>query len=82
MNRLLEFVESEEYLRLDLHEASLPAIVTMLVESLSCERSWAYQKLGFSRDGVLRQAYRLPDGTRTDLVLMALLKPEWEARKG
>jgi len=42
----------------------------------------AYQKLGFSRDGLLRQAYRMPDGTRTDLVLMALLKPEWEALKG
>ncbi len=40
----------------------------------------AYAKLGFSREGVLRKAYRLPDGTRTDLVLMALLKPEWEAR--
>ena len=42
----------------------------------------AYAKLGFTRDGVLRQAYRMPDGTRTDLVLMALLKPEWEARRG
>ena len=41
----------------------------------------AYLKLGFSRDGLLRQAYRMPDGTRTDLVLMALLKPEWEAIK-
>ncbi len=39
----------------------------------------AYAKLGFTRDGVLRQAYRMPDGTRTDLVLMALLKPEWAA---
>jgi RimJ/RimL family protein N-acetyltransferase len=42
----------------------------------------AYAKLGFSGDGVLRQAYRLPDGTRTDLALMAILKPEWEARRG
>ena len=41
----------------------------------------AYKTLGFSRDGLLRQAYRRPDGTRTDLVLMALLKPEWAARK-
>jgi ribosomal protein S18 acetylase RimI-like enzyme len=41
----------------------------------------AYAKLGFSRDGILRQAYRLPDGTRTDLVMMALLKPEWEERR-
>jgi RimJ/RimL family protein N-acetyltransferase len=41
----------------------------------------AYAKLGFSRGGLLRQAYRRPDGTRTDLVLMALLKPEWRVRK-
>ncbi|RBP03779.1 acetyltransferase (GNAT) family protein [Roseiarcus fermentans] len=40
----------------------------------------AYARLGFSRDGVLRQAWRAPDGTRADLVLMALLKPEWEQR--
>jgi RimJ/RimL family protein N-acetyltransferase len=38
-------------------------------------------KLGMSRDGVLRQAYRLGDGTRTDLVMMAILKSEWEGRK-
>lgn len=41
----------------------------------------AYAKLGFSRDGVLRQAYRLTDGTRADLVMMAILKSEWETRK-
>jgi ribosomal protein S18 acetylase RimI-like enzyme len=41
----------------------------------------AYRKLGFSRDGVLRQAYRLADGTRTDLIMMAILKSEWEARE-
>jgi RimJ/RimL family protein N-acetyltransferase len=40
----------------------------------------AYEKLGFTREGVRRKACRLPDGTRTDLVLMALLKSEWEAR--
>ena len=39
----------------------------------------AYAKLGFSRDGILREAYRLPDGRRTDLVLMALLKDEWRS---
>ncbi len=41
----------------------------------------AYRKLGFSRDGILREAYRLPDGTRKDLVMMAILKSEWEARR-
>ena len=37
----------------------------------------SYAKLGFVREGILRQAYRLPDGTRRDLVMMALLKSEW-----
>ena len=41
----------------------------------------AYRKLGFSRDGVLRQAYRLGDGSRADLVMMALLKSEWRGRE-
>ena len=42
----------------------------------------SYEKLGFTRDGVLRRAYRLADGTRVDLVMMAVLKSEWEARGG
>jgi ribosomal protein S18 acetylase RimI-like enzyme len=42
----------------------------------------SYEKLGFTRDGVLRRAYRLDDGTRVDLVMMAVLKSEWEARGG
>jgi GNAT superfamily N-acetyltransferase len=41
----------------------------------------AYTKLGFTRDGVLRKAYRQADGTRTDLVMMAILKNEWEAKR-
>jgi ribosomal protein S18 acetylase RimI-like enzyme len=41
----------------------------------------AYRKLGMTRDGVLRQAYRLADGTRADLVMMAILKGEWEVRR-
>jgi RimJ/RimL family protein N-acetyltransferase len=41
----------------------------------------AYMKLGFTRDGVLRQAYRLADGRRSDLIMMAILKSEWEAQR-
>jgi RimJ/RimL family protein N-acetyltransferase len=40
----------------------------------------AYAKLGFSRDGVLREAYLAPDGKRRDLILMALTRTEWAAR--
>jgi ribosomal protein S18 acetylase RimI-like enzyme len=47
-------------------------------DNLRAQRS--YEKLGFSRDGVMRGAYRLADGTRKDLVMMAILKSEWAAR--
>ncbi len=36
-----------------------------------------YERLGFSRDGLLREAYLAPDGRRRDLVLMALTRPQW-----
>ena len=49
-------------------------------DNIRAQRS--YEKLGFARDGVLRQAYRRADGTRADLVMMATLKSEWEARRG
>ena len=39
-----------------------------------------YQKLGFTRDGVARQAYRADDGSRIDLAIMAITRPEWSAR--
>jgi len=41
----------------------------------------SYEKLGFTRDGVMRKAYRVADGTRADLVMMAILKSEWETRR-
>ena len=41
----------------------------------------SYEKLGFTRDGVMRKAYRRADGTRADLVMMAILKSEWEERR-
>jgi len=39
-----------------------------------------YASHGFVEEGVMRGAYQLLDGTRTDLVLMSLLRPEWLAR--
>lgn len=36
-----------------------------------------YAKLGFTRDGVLREAYLDPTGQRRTLILMALTRPEW-----
>jgi len=40
----------------------------------------AYQKLGLTHDGILREAYLTPEGKRRDLVLMAITRPEWRAR--
>ena len=44
-------------------------------------RAWAvYGKAGFRDEGVLREAALMPDGTRADLVMMSMLRPEWAAR--
>ena len=48
-------------------------------DNVRAQRS--YEKLGLTRDGVLRQAYRLTNGTRADLVMMAILKTEWKQRR-
>ncbi|MFN7010988.1 MAG: GNAT family N-acetyltransferase [Allorhizobium sp.] len=39
-----------------------------------------YRKAGFKDEGVLREAVVMPDGQRTDLVMMSMLRPEWAAR--
>jgi RimJ/RimL family protein N-acetyltransferase len=40
----------------------------------------AYQRAGFTREGILRQAsYR--DGHYHDKIVMSILRPEWEARQ-
>jgi diamine N-acetyltransferase len=36
-----------------------------------------YQSAGFVPEGVLRRAYKLPDGDRINLITMSLLKAEW-----
>ena len=38
-----------------------------------------YRSLGFREDGVLREVYARPDGTRVSQVLMSILRPEWRA---
>jgi len=41
-----------------------------------------YRKIGFIQEGVLREAALLPDGSRSDFLLMSILRPEWAARRG
>ena len=38
-----------------------------------------YGKVGFQEEGLMRSALRYPDGRRTDLLLMSLLRPDWQA---
>jgi RimJ/RimL family protein N-acetyltransferase len=40
-----------------------------------------YTNVGFAEEGLMRSALRYPDGRRADLILMALLRPDWEARQ-
>ncbi|WP_137156669.1 GNAT family N-acetyltransferase [Rhizobium sp. FKL33] len=42
----------------------------------------AYEACGLRREGVMHEAYALPDGQRVDLALMSLLRPEWAAKSG
>ena len=37
----------------------------------------AYARVGFRDDGLLRQAYRMPDGSLADRVIMSILRREW-----
>ncbi|MBB4405737.1 ribosomal-protein-alanine N-acetyltransferase [compost metagenome] len=41
-----------------------------------------YQRIGFIQEGTMRQALRLKDGSREDLVLMSLLREEWRTLDG
>lgn len=36
-----------------------------------------YAAAGFVEEGLLRQAYQLPDGGRIDLILMSVLRADW-----
>jgi diamine N-acetyltransferase len=73
-------------------QALLAAVVDWVFENTRDERLWldvftynerarhVYRRLGFVEDGLLRQAYLLPDGTRADRVIMSMLRSEWAAR--
>jgi diamine N-acetyltransferase len=41
-----------------------------------------YASHGFVEEGVMRGAYLGADGSRIDLVLMSLLRPDWQAQAG
>jgi len=41
-----------------------------------------YESLGFVTEGVIRDAWSAPDGTRNSGIQMSLLKPDWLERRG
>ena len=73
--------------------AFLERVVDWIFERAGAHRLWldcfsynaraqrVYEKLGFSRDGVLREAYLAADGSRRDLTMMALTRPQWAERR-
>lgn len=52
------------------------------VFSINPRAERVYAKTGFVREGVLRDAILLPDGSYCDDVLMAILEHEWRRRHG
>ncbi len=64
-------------------------LINLIFSDQDVERLWldvlpsndiarhVYTKIGFVEEGLMRSALRYPDGRRTDLVLMSLLRNEW-----
>lgn len=73
-----------------LGRAFLTQMTSHVFTTLGAERFWLdvlpdnepalrlYERLGFVAEGLMRKALRYPDGRRADLILMALLKEDWE----
>lgn len=73
--------------------ALVPAVIDWVFAKTGAHRIWLdtlrhnaraqhlYEKLGFTRDGVFREAYQMPDGAYADRILYAVLKREWLDRK-
>ena len=54
--------------------------IALTVSDVNTAGVKAYERAGFTREGVLRQAcYR--DGQYHDKIVMSILRPEWEARQ-
>ena len=70
--------------------AILPPLLSWVFEKTSTHRFWLnvidynvrglslYHRAGFVKEGVKRQSALLADGSRADLVMMSILRPEWE----
>ena len=54
--------------------------VWLTVNASNARAIRSYEKVGFQREGVMRRAFRV-DGRLGDVVLMAILRDEWEAAR-
>ena len=69
----------------------LAAVIDWVFTATANERLWldvfthnerarhVYRRVGMREDGLLRHAYRMPDGTRADRCIMSVLRSEWRA---
>jgi ribosomal protein S18 acetylase RimI-like enzyme len=67
----------------------LAAVIDWVFSSTDNERLWldvfthnerarhVYRRAGMREDGLLRHAYRMPDGSRADRYIMSILRSEW-----
>ncbi|MBS0396068.1 MAG: GNAT family N-acetyltransferase [Proteobacteria bacterium] len=67
----------------------LAALIDWTFAQTASERFWldvfthnerarhVYRRAGLREDGLLRQAYRMPDGSRADRCIMSVLRGEW-----
>ncbi|MBS0373311.1 MAG: GNAT family N-acetyltransferase [Proteobacteria bacterium] len=70
----------------------LEAVIRWVFTTTSNDRLWldvfthnerarhVYRRAGLREDGLLREAYRMPDGTRADRCIMSVLRREWADR--
>jgi RimJ/RimL family protein N-acetyltransferase len=69
----------------------LAAVIDWVFSATDNERLWldvftynerarhVYRRAGLREDGLLRHAYRMPDGARVDRCIMSVLRSEWRA---
>jgi diamine N-acetyltransferase len=72
--------------------AALPLVLAHCFDELGTHRVWldvmpdnararrVYERAGFRKEGLLRDALRRPDGSLVPLVLMAITAAEWRSR--
>ncbi len=74
--RAIELILAREFGELGGHRVWLDAIST------NDRALHTYEKVGFTREGAMREAWRLPDGSYDSIVLLSILDREWAELSG